>query len=74
MRGQRAPVVGMLCMDQMLADVTDIGDVKEGDIATVLGRDGAGLIRAEDLAEQCGTITNEFLAGLGARLDFRYKK
>lgn len=74
LRGQRAPVVGMLCMDQMLADVTDIGDVKEGDIATVLGRDGAGLIRAEDLAEQCGTITNEFLAGLGARLDFRYKK
>lgn len=74
LRGQRAPVVGRLCMDQMLADVTDIGEVKEGDIATILGRDGTGLIRAEDLAEQCGTITNEFLAGLGTRLAFQYKR
>ena len=73
LRGERAPVVGRLCMDQMLVDVTDIGAIKEGDIATILGRDGAGLIRVEDLAERCGTISNEFLAGLGERLTFQYK-
>lgn len=71
LHGKRAPVVGKLCMDQMLVDVTDIDDVKGGDVATILGRDGAALIRAEDLAEQCGMITNEFLCCLGARLPYR---
>ncbi len=67
-RGQRAPVVGRLCMDQMLADVTEIEGVKGGDVVTLIGRDGASLIRAEDLAEQLGTISNEVLARLGSRL------
>lgn len=73
LHGQRAPVVGKLCMDQMLVDVTDIDDVKGGDVATILGRDGAALIRAEDLAEQCGMIANEFLCRLGARLPYDKK-
>lgn len=68
LHGQRVPVVGRVCMDQMLVDVTDISDVKRGDIATVLGRDGAVLLRTEDIAESCGTISNELLAGLGSRL------
>jgi len=74
LHGERVPVIGRLCMDQMMVDVTEVKEVRSGDIATVLGRDGAALIRAEDLAEQCGTITNEFLARLGSRLPLIYKK
>ena len=66
-RGQWAPVVGRLCMDQMLLDVTDIPGVRPGDVVTIIGRDGANAVRAEDLAEQCGTITNELLSRLGKR-------
>ena len=61
-------------MDQMLVDITGIEGIRGGDIAVILGRDGAALIRAEDLAEQCGTITNDFLSRLGERLPYVYKK
>ena len=74
LHGQRVPAVGRLCMDQMLVDITGIEGIRGGDIAVILGRDGAALIRAEDLAEQCGTITNDFLSRLGERLPYVYKK
>ena len=66
--GQRAPIVGRLCMDQMFVDVTDIPGVQSGDVVTLIGRDGAAMITAEQVAECCGTITNELLARLGHRL------
>ena len=72
-RGKRAPVVGRLCMDQMLVDVTDVGQVSMGDAVTVIGRDGPEEIRAEELAARCGTITNELLAGLSPRLGLVYE-
>ena len=55
-------------MDQLLVDVTDLDEVRGGNIATLIGRDGASLITAEELAGQCGTITNELLSRLGRRL------
>lgn len=67
-RGRRCPMVGRMCMDQLLADVTGLPEVCPGDVATLLGRDGGQVILAEDLAEQCGTITNELLSRLGGRL------
>ena len=67
--GQEAPIVGRICMDQMLVDVTDIPQVKSGDEAVVLGQSGAGEITAYDLAEAAGTITNELLSCLGGRLE-----
>ncbi len=66
--GQYAPVVGRLCMDQTLLDVTGIPDVCQGDVVTVIGRDGGACIPAEEVAVQCGTITNELLSRLGGRL------
>ena len=62
-----------LCMDQMLVDVTDVGQVSMGDAVTVIGRDGPEEIRAEELAARCGTITNELLAGLSPRLGLVYE-
>ena len=71
LHGHRAPAVGRLCMDQMLVDATDVPDVRPGDIATLIGRDGAAQISAVDLAGQCGVLTNELLSRLGGRLGLR---
>lgn len=65
--GKRAPIVGRLCMDQLLTDVSDIPDVKPGEIAVVIGKSGDLEISVCDLAEQAGTITNEILSRMGAR-------
>ena len=65
--GRFAPMVGRLCMDQMLVDVTDVPSVQAGDKVTLIGKDGAEEIRAEELALRCGTISNELLAGLSPR-------
>lgn len=66
--GQRAPVIGRICMDQLLADVSGIVGVKQGDVVTLIGRDGSAEIRCEDFAGWCGTISNEILCRLGGRL------
>ena len=67
-RGVSCPMVGRMCMDQLLVDVSGAPDVVAGDVVTLLGRDGAAMIPAEELAERCGTITNELLSRLGGRL------
>lgn len=66
--GNEAPIVGRICMDQMLVDVTEITNVKSGDIAVLIGKSGQHEITAYDLAEESGTITNELLSRLGGRL------
>lgn len=74
--GQRAPITN-ICMDQFMIDVTDIKSDKplcQGDIITVLGKDGNDAITAEELAERMGTINYEILCLLGNRLPRVYKK
>ena len=66
--GRRCPMVGRMCMDQLLVDVTDVPQAAPGAVVTLIGRDGAERIGAEEVAGQCGTITNELLSRLGARL------
>lgn len=68
LHGQPAPIAGLICMDQLLADVTEIPDVRPGDTATLIGRDGDAVLTAEAAAEAAGTITNELLSRLGPRL------
>jgi serine/alanine racemase len=70
--GLAAPIVGYVCMDQLTVDITNIQDVKQGDIATIIGKDGEKEITALDLAKQTGTVPNEILSRLGNRLE-RYK-
>lgn len=67
--GRRAQVVGRICMDQTIVDVSGIPDVKAGDIAVLIGKSGDKEISAGDLAEWAGTITNEILSRMGARLE-----
>lgn len=52
----------------LLVDVTSLPGVTPGDAATLIGTDGQQQIHAEDIARQCGTITNEILSRLSARL------
>ena len=64
-----APIVGRICMDQTLLDVTNIPAVMSGDIAVFIGKSGNQEITACDVAEQTGTISNEVLSRLGGRLE-----
>ncbi len=68
-RGQAAPIAGLICMDQMLVDVTEIPGVRPGDMVTLIGQDGDQTITAEQVAAAADTITNELLSRLGSRLE-----
>ena len=72
-RGRRCPMVGRMCMDQLLVDVTDLPETAVGDVVTLIGRDGRENISAEQVAERCGTITNELLSRLSSRLPVVYE-
>lgn len=65
--GKRAKVVGRVCMDQLMLDVTGI-DVKAGDIATMFGNDGEEKITADELADFYGTIGYEIICGISMRV------
>lgn len=73
-RGQRAPIVGRICMDQFVIDVTDIPGVSLWDECVILGRQGDAQITAEEMAEQLGTIHYEILCHLNTRLPKRFIK
>ncbi|MCK9518326.1 MAG: alanine racemase [Dehalococcoidia bacterium] len=66
--GRRCPMVGRVCMDQFLADVTDVPGVREGDEIVLLGEQGDERISADQVAEHAGTISWDILASLQARL------
>lgn len=67
--GQKAPIVGRICMDQLLVDVTEIPTAEPGGEAVLIGRSGQEEIRAEEFASWADTITNEVLSRLGSRLE-----
>jgi alanine racemase len=67
-RGRAAPVVGRVCMNIFMVDVTDIPDVTVGDEVTLIGSDGAVSMTVEELAGLCDTINYEFLARLSASI------
>lgn len=65
--GRRVPIIGRVCMDQFMLDVTDI-DAKVGDEAVLLGAQGAEMIDADEIAARIGTISYEVLSSLLPRL------
>lgn len=65
--GKRAKVIGRVCMDQTMIDVTDI-DVNVGDVATLFGYDGEDKITADELADIYGTIGYEIICGISKRV------
>lgn len=66
--GKRAPIIGLICMDQLAVDVTDIENVAVGDIAVLIGKDGDNELSAAAVADNTNTITNEILSRMGSRL------
>lgn len=67
-RGRRAPIIGRVCMDQLMVDVTEVPGVQEQDLVTLVGRDGKEKVSVEDLAAICGRFNYEFVCGLGKRI------
>ncbi|MGL4450939.1 MAG: alanine racemase [Sarcina sp.] len=67
-RGQLAPVVGKICMDQCMVDVTDIKGVKLGDEVILIGEDNGVKFNADDMAQLIGTINYEIICMLKNRV------
>ncbi len=67
-RGERAPLVGRVSMDQAVLDVTEIPDVQPGDEVVIVGEQGSETITAFDHAEACGTIPWEIFTRISARV------
>jgi alanine racemase len=67
-KGQRAPLVGRVSMDQAAINVTHIPNVRQGDEVVLIGQQGNEIITAEEVAENLGTINYEVVSGLLARI------
>ena len=67
-RGQKVPIIGRICMDQLTLDVTDVPEILPDDEVVFIGSSGKYRLTAENMAEKTGTITNEILSRLGSRL------
>lgn len=67
-RGEYAPIVGRICMDQFMVDVTHIKDIAIEDTVTLMGRDGDCFIGAEEIAKHAMTINYEIICGIGKRV------
>lgn len=74
LRGRSAPIIGRVCMDQLVVDVTAIPGVKEGDVVTLIGRDGAERLPAEEIAGLAGTINYETMCNISRRVPRVYLK
>ena len=67
-KGRYAPVIGNVCMDQLMIDVTDIDNVEIGDDVTIMGKEGDLCVSAEELADIQGTINYEVVCNVGKRV------
>lgn len=72
--GKKAPLIGRVCMDQFMIDLTGIPDAKEGDEVTIIGKDGEYEITADNFASKLGTISYEILCDIGRRVPVVYLK
>ncbi len=73
-RGRRCRQLGRICMDMCMVDVTQLDDVRPGEIATIFGRDGDAEISVDELAEKAGTISYELLCAVSPRVPRIYSE
>ena len=73
-RGKRAPILGRICMDQMMVDVTDIPDVALNDRVVLVGRSGDAEITMEQMADALDTINYEVVCGISRRVPRLYRR
>lgn len=71
--GKRAKIIGRICMDQMMADVTGIPEAAPEDEVVLIGQDGSEVITAEDIAAWSDTISYEILLSVGSRVERVYE-
>ncbi|MBK5261657.1 MAG: alanine racemase [Peptostreptococcaceae bacterium] len=71
--GKRCPMVGNVCMDQFVIDLTEIDDPMVGDEVVLIGKQGEASISAEEAGRKAGTISIEVLCGLGKRMPQVFK-
>ncbi len=67
-RGEYAPVIGSVCMDQTMLDVSENPDVREGDTVTVFGRDGDAFVSVDEVAALANTINYEIICAVSRRV------
>ena len=72
-RGQRVPIVGLVCMDMVMVDITNVPDAMVGDEVVVIGQQGGETITAKDIAEWTETIPYEVLCAINPRVPRRYR-
>ena len=70
--GKKAPILGRICMDQMMVDVTDIADVKFGDLVTIVGENEGAFLPVEELSELSGRFNYEFICDINKRVPREY--
>jgi len=73
-RGKKAPILGRVCMDQFMVDVSDIDGVSEGDEATLIGVNGNQRISVEEMGNLADRFNYEFVCDLGKRIPRVYLK
>ena len=71
-RGHKCPVIGRVSMDQIVIDLSSVGQVREGEEVVLIGRQGDESVTADDLAKWAGTIPYEIICGLAPRLPRAY--
>jgi alanine racemase len=72
-QGRRAPIVGLVCMDMIMVDVTDFAQLQVGETVTLIGRQGEESIWADEVADWIDTIPYEVLCGIGSRVPRLYE-
>lgn len=72
--GKRCEIIGNICMDQCLVDVSEVENVKEGDIAIIVGKDKDEVIRIDELSRAANTINNESFTLISKRVPRFYKR
>jgi alanine racemase len=72
-QGRRAPIVGLVCMDMIMVDVTDLAPVQVGEAVTLIGQQGQESIWVDEVADWIGTIPYEVLCGIGSRVPRLYE-
>ena len=73
-RGKRAPIVGKVCMDLIMVDVTEIPNVSSGDEVILVGKQGSEEITVDEIARKIGSISYEVLCSVGKRVPRVYKE
>ena len=73
-RGRKAPILGRICMDQLMVDVTDIPGVQVNDRVTLIGQDGTEEITVEAIAAEADSFNYEFVCGISRRVPRIYTR